>query len=79
MYPFQQSISSTSKYHPLVHITVSVEFAPGKHLAHSTLTLDRCVCSVHLRLGKKTVDENGREIEPKREYRSFTDTVSFIP
>ena len=40
---------------------------PGKHLAHSTLMLTAASVLSTFDLLKK-VDENGREIEPKREY-----------
>jgi len=42
---------------------------PGKHLAHSTVTLAAASVLTTFDLLKK-VDENGREIEPKREYTS---------
>jgi len=40
---------------------------PGKHIAHSTLTLTAASVLLTFDLIKK-VDDNGREIEPKREY-----------
>jgi len=40
---------------------------PGKHIAHSTLTLAAASILLAFDLVRK-VDENGREIEPKREY-----------
>ena len=55
----------TSHYHR------SGRICPGKHLAHSALTLT--VASVLSTLDlKRKVDENGREIEPKREYSNST-------
>ena len=42
---------------------------PGQHLAHSTLTLTAASVLSTFDLLKK-VDENGHEIEPKREYRT---------
>jgi hypothetical protein len=42
---------------------------PGRHLAHSTITLAvASVLSIFDLLRK--VDENGREIEPKKKYKS---------
>ena len=52
-------------------ITVLVRICPGKHLAHSTLTLTAASVLSTFDLVKE-VDENGREIEPKREYTRFT-------
>ena len=40
---------------------------PGKHIAHSTLTLTVASVLSTFDLARK-VDEGGREIEPKREY-----------
>jgi cytochrome P450 len=48
-------------------ITRSGRICPGQHLAHSTLTLTAASVLSTFDLVRK-VDENGREIEPKREY-----------
>ena len=49
------------------HHPVSCRICPGKHLAHSMLTLTAASVLSTFDLVRK-VDENGREIEPKREY-----------
>ena len=54
-------ISSTCPYHRLGRV------CPGKHLAHSTLTFAAASVLSTFDLGRK-LDENHREIEPKREY-----------
>jgi ethanolamine transporter EutH len=48
-------------------IAVLGRVCPGKHLAHSSVTLTAASVLSIFDLVKK-VDENGREIEPKREY-----------
>ena len=60
-------------------ITISGRICPGKHLAHSTLTLTAASVLSTFDLLKK-VDENGREIEPKREYTKSPGirSVSFL-
>ena len=45
----------------------SGRICPGKHLAHSTLTLAAGSVLSTFDLIRKA-DENGREVEPKREY-----------
>ena len=49
--------------------TVYGRICPGKHFAHSILTLAAASVLSTFDLLKK-VDEDGREIEPKREYTS---------
>ena len=49
--------------------TILIRICPGKHLAHSTVTLTAASVLSTFNLIKK-VDEDGREIEPKREYSS---------
>ena len=57
-------------FFPLVHIiTVSGRICPGKHLAHSILTLTAASVLSNFDL-VRDVDENGRVIVPKREYNS---------
>ena len=48
-------------------IIVSGRICPGRHIAHSTLTLAAASVLSTFDLVRK-VDENGLEIEPKREY-----------
>ena len=56
-----------SFYQFMSHHQRSGRICPGKHLAHSSLTLT--VASVLSTFDlKRKVDENGREIEPKKEY-----------
>ena len=43
---------------------------PGRHLAHSIVTLAAASVLSNFDLLKQ-VDENGQEIEPKREYTKF--------
>ena len=45
----------------------SGRICPGKHLAHSTVTLTAASVLLTFDLVRQ-VDENGLEIEPKREY-----------
>ena len=49
----------------------SERICPGKHIAHSTLTLAVASVLSTFDLVRK-VDENGLEIEPKREYTGST-------
>ena len=58
---------STSSLSSSDAIAVLVEFAPGKHLAHSILTLAAASILLTFDL-EREVDENGWEIEPKQEY-----------
>ena len=47
--------------------SLSGRICPGRHIAHSTVTLAAASVLSTFDLLRK-VDENGREIEPKREY-----------
>jgi hypothetical protein len=49
------------------HRPISGRICPGKHIAQSTIMLTAASVLSTFDLVKK-VDENGREIEPKREY-----------
>ena len=53
----------------LIHPYHPGRVCPGKHLAHSMLTLAAASVLTTFDL-RKEVDENGQEIEPKREYKS---------
>ena len=63
-------------FFPLVYVSSfnvitdhgSARICPGQHLAHSTVTLAAASVLSTFDLLRK-VDENGREIEPKREYK----------
>ena len=68
---FILSISSPSMSHCLMPSPFWDRICPGKHLAHSTLTLTAASVLSTFDLVKE-VDENGREIEPKREYTKLT-------
>ena len=48
----------------------SVRICPGKHLAHSIVTLTAASVLSTFNLMKE-VDEKGRKIEPKMEYTQF--------
>jgi hypothetical protein len=50
--------------------TLLVRICPGRHIAHSILTLAAASVLSNFDLVKK-VDGNGREIEPKREYTGY--------
>ena len=52
---------------PMSHRLISGRICPGRHLAHSTLTLAAASVLSTFDLVKK-VDKNGREIQPMREY-----------
>ena len=58
-------VSSSSNEIVIYHR--SVRICAGKHLAHSALTLAAASVLSTFDLVRK-VDENGRDIEPKREY-----------
>ena len=63
-------------FFPFVHVSSSNvhhygRICPGKHLAHSTLTLTAVSVLSTFDLLRK-VDENGQEIEPMREYTKST-------
>ena len=49
-------------------IVISGRVCAGQHIAHSTITLTAASVLLNFDL-LKTVDENGWEIEPKREYK----------
>ena len=63
----------THLFFPLVHVSSSNvhsgRICPGKHIAHSSVTLSAAYILSTFNLLRK-VDENGLEIEPKREYTS---------
>ena len=54
----------------MTHHCCSGRVCPGKHLAHSIVTLTAASVLSTFDLVKK-VDENGREIEPNMEYTKF--------
>ena len=63
-------------FFPIVHVPVCnvttgtfCRICPGKHIAHSTVTLAAASVLSAFDVVKE-VDENGREIDPKREYTS---------
>ena len=65
IYYFHRSVSRGLEY---LHHHHPGRICPGKHIAHSTITLAAASVLSTFDLLKK-VDENGWEIEPKKEYK----------